>query len=136
MFEIEKNRVTPGATALCLICAMATGGLVVSKNVAETAQNGLNQSRSATQQSARSKALDSIAKQYRVRNCWIVPGPYTIGQIVPALATGGDRPTDSITTTDRLTGQTQFALIAIEGGVMKIQFVFTATEIQNQLSQN
>ena len=135
-FDIQKNNVSTYATALCVVCAIVTGGMVVSNNAIKSSQDGQALTRSTTQQASRVKALDAVTKQYRIGNCWIVNGPFTIGQVIPPLPTGGDRPTDSITSTDKLTPQTQFAYIAVEGSVMKVQFVFTSTEVQNQLSQS
>ena len=55
-FDIQKNNVSTYATALCVVCAMVTGGMVVSNNAIKSSQDGQALTRSTTQQASRVKA--------------------------------------------------------------------------------
>lgn len=130
-FDIQKNNVSNYAAGLCVVCALGTGGMVVSNNAIKSSQEGQALTRSTSQQALRIKALDAVTKQYRVKNIYTATDEFALGQVIPPDTKGNYPPTDSLTNS-----KGQFAYIAVEGGVMKVQFVFTSTEIQNQLSQS
>lgn len=130
-FELEKNHISPVMAGLSILCVFACGAIIVAQNQHRNATDKAVHSASEASRTERAIALTQVAKEHRIRNCWIQQGTFTVDRVVPPLE-AGSIPSTCLASKDG----SQFAYIAEYDGAMRMKFVFTQTELINQLSRN
>lgn len=129
-FNLERNLISPAMTACCVASVILTGAIAVGQRQIEKANAAIAQQASERNTSDRARALTQIAKEYRIDNCWKHNGMFTVDRVVPPPKTG-KIPSTCLTNVDG-----QFAYIAEYNDAMRMQFVFTQTELTKELTRN
>lgn len=137
-FELKRSLLTPIMTGFCCLCAFGAGVAIVSQNLQKDAQAKERQDQELSLQQSRESrnkdrafALSQVAKEYRINNCWIRNETFTVDLVIPPLKTG-KIPTTCLARENR----SQYAYLAEYNNALRIQYVFTPTELQNELSKN
>jgi hypothetical protein len=105
-------------SAVCLSCALITGGFGVARNQAATNAN-----------SARTEALRQITNYRLADSCWELEAnaPLTIGTVVK-LPTKGKSPTQCFKDPFNET----YAYVGYLNGRLQVLYVFTQTEVKKE----
>jgi hypothetical protein len=137
-FELKRTLLTPLMTGLCGLCFIGSAAVIVSQNLQKEAQVKQQQAQAQALQESREVrnkdrafALSQVAKEYRINNCWIRNETFTVDLVVPPLK-NGKIPSTCLVRENR----SQYAYLAEYNGALRIQYVFTPTELTNALSNN
>lgn len=130
-FTIPKNLTSQFCTGVCVVSALISGIAIVSQNLQKSAQDKVFQSESQQRHTDRTRALEVVAKEFRIRNCWTTNGVFTVDRVAPVASNGSLIPSSCVVNRDG----SQYAFLAQYNGAMRMQFVFTQIELTNQLSR-
>jgi hypothetical protein len=130
-YKIPQNATAIFCTGVCVLGALISGVAVVSQNLQKSARDKTFQEQSAQRHSDRARALSTVAKEHRIQNCWTTSGVLTVDRVAPTTRDGSLIPSSCVVNKDR----SQYAYLAQYNGAMRMQFVFTQTEVVNQLSR-
>lgn len=130
-YKIVPNFTSQFCAGVCVLAAMISFVAIASQNVQKIARDKSFQEASSQRHSDRARALETVAKESRIRNCWITDGVLTVDQVAPTANNGALLPSSCVVSRDG----SQFAFLAQYNGAMRMRFVFTQTEIVNKLSR-
>ncbi len=130
-FTISSNLTSQFCAGVCVLAACISGVAIVSQNLQRTTRDKTFQEESAQRHSDRARALLVVAQEARIHNCWKANGVLTVDRVAPTTKDGALIPSSCVVSVEG----SQFAYLAAYNGAMRMRFVFTQTEVTNQLSR-